>query len=224
LKALARALLWPFAFLMKSCMVLRKVDEYMRFLIKYLAFLAGVLTAPVGAQEISPEQLIGKAPYESPSCNSNDHHELDFMLGEWDLKVMVDGRWTPGGYAKHTAALGGCVHMAIMSFENWGEFYKSLSGRTGYAGIALNSYDRKNRTWRQVWHDDMGTVIGNFRGRKYQDGVRFVGKSPTENGAELQRFSYKTIADHIREFTVEMSTGGGTQWTEIAKVQMIKRR
>jgi hypothetical protein len=111
-----------------------------------------------------------------------------------------------------------------MSFENWGEFYKSLSGRTGYAGIALNSYDRKNRTWRQVWHDDMGTVIGNFRGRKFQDGMRFVGKSPTENGAELQRFAYKTIADHIRELTVEMSTDGGTQWTEIAKVQMIKRR
>jgi hypothetical protein len=195
----------------------------MRFLIKYLAVVVGSLGSSVSAQQVTYDQLLGNTPYESPSCNSNDHRELDFMLGTWDLKVMIDGKWVPGGYAVHRAALGGCAHFAVVSYENWGEFYKSLSGRSGFAGFAMNSYDKQSRTWRQVWHDDMGTVIGNFRGRKYQEGMRFVGKSPTETGAELQRFGWRVTGDILREFTMEMSTDGGTEWTEIAKVQMIKR-
>lgn len=195
----------------------------MRFLIKYLASFIFLVAGSAAAQDISPEALLGGRPYESPSCSSNDHREFDFMLGTWDLKVMVDGKWVPGGFAEHSSALGGCVHMAIMSFEKWGEFYKSLSGRAGYAGIALNSYDKGSRTWRQVWHDDMGTVAANLRGRKHPDGMRFVGQAPTETGAELQRFSWRIVAEHIREYTIEMSTDGGTEWTEIAKLQMVRR-
>lgn len=198
----------------------------MVFLIKYLSVFIGLLSfaAAATADQITHDKLMGATPYISPSCNSSDHREFDFMLGSWDLKVMVDGKWVPGGYAEHTNPLGGCVHMAVVSYENLGKFYKSLSGRNGYAGIALHSYDKKSATWRQVWHDDMGTVMANFRGRKRQGGMYFVGNAPFEAGSELQRFGWRVTGENLREFTIDMSTEGGTEWTEIVKVQMYRRR
>ena len=195
----------------------------MRFLIKYLAIFTLFGTTAGAAQEISPDQLMGNSPYESPSCNLKDHHEFDFMHGSWDLKVMVDGKWVPGGYSIHKPALGGCVSFDVISFEKWGDFYKSLSGRAGYAGFALSSYDQKTRNWRQVWHDDMGSVITNLRGRKFEDGMRFVGHAPGRDGSELQRFSWKIMGKNLRQFIIDMSTDGGTQWTRIATVQMVRR-
>ena len=194
----------------------------MRFLIKYLAILPLAISS-AAAQEVSPDQLIGNVPYESPSCTLKDHHEFDFMHGVWDLKVLTDGKWVPGGYSIHKPALGGCVSFDIVSYENMGEFYKSLSGRTGYAGFALSSYDKKARNWRQIWHDDMGSVIASFRGRKFGDGMRFVGHAPGMDGAELQRFEWKVTGKGLRQFSMDMSTDGGTEWTRIATLQMVRR-
>jgi len=195
----------------------------MRFLIKYLVVLPVSISVASDAQEITADQLIGNTPYESPSCNLKDHHEFDFMHGVWDLKVLIDGKWVPGGYSIHQPALGGCISFDIVSFENWGDFYKSLSGRSGYAGFAISSYDKKARNWQQVWHDDMGGVIRNFRGRKFEDGMRFVGHAPHQDGAELQRFEWKVTGENLREFSMDMSTDGGLEWTRIATVQMVRR-
>lgn len=175
------------------------------------------------AQIVSPEQVLGLSPYQSPSCNSSDFHEFDFMHGEWDLKVLVDGKWKPGGYSIHKPALGGCVSFEYVSHENWGDFYATLSGRTGVAAFALSSYDKSARNWRQTWMDDTGTVINSFRGRKYSDGMRFVGHAPDGDGAEMQRFAWKVIGQNLREYTLDMSTDGGENWTRIATVQMIRR-
>jgi len=188
-----------------------------------LSLLSLLVSPQLAAQQLSPDKLVGNQPYESPSCSSQDHREFDFMHGTWDMKVLIDGKWIPGGYSIHKPALGGCISFEMVSYENWGDFYRSLSGRTGFAAYAVNSYDRLTRNWRQVWHDDMGTVIGNFRGRKYQNGMRFVGRSPTENSAELQRFEWKITGTNLREFTFDLSTDGGTEWTQIARVQMIRR-
>lgn len=189
-----------------------------------LICLAGqVLAQPVSPKSVSPEQILGVTPYASPSCNSSDFHELDFMHGEWDLKVLVDGKWKPGGYSVHKPALGGCVSFEYVSHENWGDFYASLSGRSGFAGFAISSYDKNARNWRQTWLDDTGTVINSFRGRKFSDGMRFVGHAPDDDGAELQRFEWKMMGPNLREYTLDMSTDGGANWTRIATVQMVRR-
>ncbi|MEX0298803.1 MAG: hypothetical protein AB3N28_07015, partial [Kordiimonas sp.] len=154
---------------------------------------------------------------------SSDFHEFDFMHGEWDLKVLVDGKWRPGGYLVHKPALGGCVSFEYASHENWGDFYAALSGRTGVAAFALSTYDKDARNWRQTWMDDTGTVINSFRGRKYSDGMRFVGHAPDGTGAELQRFDWKIIGQNLRQYTLDMSTDGGENWTRIATVQAIRR-
>jgi len=180
-------------------------------------------TLPVSSQSVTPEQILGEIPYQSPSCNTNDFHEFDFMHGNWDLKMLVDGKWKPGGYSIHKPALGGCVSFDYVSYENWGDFYKALSGRSGLAGFALNTYDRKANNWRQTWFDDTGTVINSFRGRKFSDGIRFVGHAPDDTGSELQRFEWKTTGENLREFSFDMSTDGGQNWTRIATVQMVRR-
>lgn len=191
---------------------------------KISAVLGAVLLTGQGmAQPVTPDQIFGLTPYESPSCNLKDFHELDFMHGEWDLKVLVDGKWKPGGYSVHRPVLGGCVSFEYVSYENWGDFYQALSGRTGLAGFALNSYDKSARNWRQTWFDDTGTVINSFRGRKYSDGIRFVGHAPDGTGAELQRFDWKIVGQNLREYTFDMSTDGGQNWTRMATVQMVRR-
>jgi len=194
----------------------------MRFLIKYLAVLPLAFATAISAQDISPDQLIGAKPYESPSCNLKDHREFDFMHGTWDLKVMVNGKWVPGGFSVNTPALGGCALVDMVSYENWGDFYKPLSGRSGYAGLIISSYDKKEGNWMQVWHDDMG-VANILRGRKFENGMRFVGHAPGANGAELQRLEWSITGQMLRRFTMDVSTDGGSDWTRIATVQMVRR-
>lgn len=195
----------------------------MRFLIKCLASFPLLFSSIVSAQSVTPDQLMGRTPYESPSCNLSDHHEFDFMEGVWDLKVLIDGKWVPGGFAHHRKILGGCAAFGTFSFENWGDFYKPLSGRTGYAAIVLSSYDQKARNWRQIWQDDMGGINLDVRGRKHPDGMRFVGHAPGSDGAELQRIEWKVVGENMRQFSIDLSTDGGKEWTQIAMVQMIRR-
>jgi len=182
------------------------------------------LAAPVAAQSITPEQMLGDTPYQSPSCNSQDYHEFDFMHGSWAMKVFKDDKWIPGGYSVYKAALGGCVSFAYIAYENWGDFYQALTGRDGFAGFALSSFDKKSANWRMVWHDDTGTVISTLRGRKFKNGIRFVGHAPNENGAELQKLEWFITGEGLREFTYDMSTDGGQNWARIARVQLIQQQ
>lgn len=207
----------------------------MKFVLSIVVFIFS-FSQSVGAQENSADALpdntpevtlsgiIGEVPYESPSCTSADHHELDFMHGVWDLKVMIDERWVEGGFSVHRPALGGCASLEFVSFENWGEIFKPITGRNGLAEITINTYDSKEKNWRQVWVDDTGTIVTNFRGKKFADGIRFVGHAPNDTGSELQRMEWKITGDGLREMTFDQSTDGGQNWIRIARVQMILRR
>lgn len=178
----------------------------------------------VADDSVTLEQMLGQVPYESPSCLSADYHEMDFMHGIWDMKILIDDVWIAGGYSVHRPALGGCASFEIVSYENWGEFYKPISGRNGFGGFAINTYDRKEKNWRQIWFDDMGGVVANFRGKRFADGIRYVGHAPDDNGAELQRFEWKITGEGLRDFTYDMSTDGGQNWVRIATVQMAIRK
>ena len=189
-----------------------------------LAFLlAGFLPAKANETNLDFSNLLGQAPYESPSCTGADYHEMDFMHGVWDMKVLQGGTWVSGGFSVHRPALGGCPSFEVVSYENWGEFYRPLTGRAGVGAFAINTYDPKQRNWRQVWVDDMGTVVANFRGKKFRDGVRFVGQAPRDDGSELQRFEWRITGEGLREFVYEQSTDGGQNWVRLATVQMVAR-
>lgn len=185
--------------------------------------IAFSVAAQEPAETVTPDQLFGNAPYESPSCNTSDHHEFDFMHGSWSMKVFKDGKWIPGGYSVYKPALGGCVSFGFVSHENWGDFYQSLTGRNGFAGMSLSSFDKKAGNWRQLWLDDAGNVLTTFRGRKFRDGMRFVGHAPGDDGSELQKLEWTMTGEGIREYTHDMSTDGGRSWTRIARVQMIQK-
>ena len=70
----------------------------------------------------------------------------------------------------------------------------------------------------------MGTVVANFRGKKFKDGIRFVGQAPRDDGSELQRFEWKITGEGLREFTYEQSVDGGQKWVRLATVQMVSRK
>lgn len=205
-----------------------RIENEMVAAMKYISVLTTLLclglSFGVRAQSLDLGSLLGQTPYESPSCMGSDYHELDFMHGIWDMKILIDGKWVPGGFSVHRPALGGCVSFEVVNYENWGEFYRPLTGRTGIGAFAINSYDRVQKNWRQIWLDDMGSVVANFRGKKFKDGIRFVGQAPRDDGSELQRFEWRITGEGLREFHYEQSTDGGKEWVTLATVQMVKRR
>ncbi|WP_262696357.1 hypothetical protein [Kordiimonas aquimaris] len=189
-----------------------------------MILIVTLVSEPAQTQDISMSHIIGETPYESPSCTSTDHHEMDFMHGIWDMKVLVDERWVEGGFSVHRSALGGCASLEFVSYENWGEIFAPLTGRNGLAEITVSTYDTKEKNWRQVWVDDTGTVVTSFRGKRFADSMRFVGHAPHDNGSELQRMIWKITGDGLREMTLDQSTDGGQEWTRMATVQMVLRQ
>ncbi|TNE63072.1 MAG: DUF1579 domain-containing protein [Alphaproteobacteria bacterium] len=194
--------------------------------VKLLAPVLALMLSPAAtAQDADPTPgaILGDTPYVSPSCAQADHHEFDFLNGTWDMKVMVAGRWQLAGSAVQKPALGGCASLMAISFARWGDYYRALTARDGFAAILISSYDSKARNWRQVWVDDMGGMITNLRGRKYEDGMRLVGHAPGRDGAELQRHEWKIISESVVEFTFEQSLDGGKNWSMIGRTQLVRR-
>lgn len=192
-----------------------------RLLIAYAFALVGF--KPAAAEDLSLGDIIGQTPYVSPSCSGKDHHEMRFMEGIWDMKVLVDGLWVPGGFSIIRPALGGCAWLEVVSQENWGEIYEPLTGRMGFGEITISSYDRQAKNWRHIRMDDMGAIVTDFRGRKFPDGMRFVGPGPDYRSSEMQRFEWRITGDGLRELVFEQSKNGGQSWSRLATVQMIKR-
>jgi len=187
-----------------------------------ISFGAGAGAWADGAP-LAPANVMGDQPYESPSCVQADYHEMDFLNGSWAMKVLKDGRWHAAGFAEQKPVLGGCAVMMSVSFDEWGDYYRPLTGRNGFAAILISSYDTRAHDWRQRWMTDMGGMVTLMRGRKFKDGARFVGHAPDSDGPELQRHEWKVTGDNTREFTFEQSLDGGQHWSVIGKVQLIRR-
>jgi hypothetical protein len=79
-----------------------------------------------------------------PSCDSREHRQFDFWLGEWEV-TTPDGK--PAGRNAITLEMNGCV-----VHERW-------SGVGGMKGESFNMWDRVGQRWHQTWVTDRGNLL-----------------------------------------------------------------
>ena len=139
----------------------------------------------------------GQSP--GPSCTSAAHRQFDFWLGEWEVDGGPDGTQLVGRSSITRVAKGCAIH------ENW----RSAGGGDGQS---LNAYDAASGQWTQFWVGADGVILRLSGG--LQDGAMVLGGTlDLPNGdPQLQRITWKPMADGRVSQHWETSDDGGRQW------------
>jgi len=133
-------------------------------------------------------------------CNSEEHHQFDFWLGQWD--VTPAGSTVPTAFNSISTSQDGCVIV---------EEY--IAGN--FTGISLNFYDSVSRRWHQTW-------ISNAGGSVYQEGgIRDDGSMEmTDRELPISKISgtvNKTVWTPLPDGNVQQiwssSDDGGESWS-----------
>ena len=154
-----------------------------------LALSLGLATPPLAAQ--------GAPAARPPACQSSEHRQFDFWIGEWDV-TLPNGKHA--GTNTIRPILGGCVLQ-----ENW-------TGAGGLTGTSYNIYDQAGGRWHQTWVDSQGSLL-ELNG-VFQDGkMVLAGEQKDSSGTSLQRITWTpTGSDQVRQLW-EASNDGGKTWT-----------
>jgi len=135
-------------------------------------------------------------------CNSVNHAQFDFWLGDWEVyHTQAD---TIVGHNVIDKILNGCVVQ-----ENW-------TGATGFKGKSLNTFNRVDSTWNQVWVDVSGATY-HFKGKLVQSAMKMQGQTIGSNGQTvLFEMSYTPDknAGNVRQLW-KQSIDNGENWVVI---------
>jgi len=147
-----------------------------------------------------------------PGCSAaREYHQLDFWIGDWDT-FESDTPNGPSVARTHVdpIAQGCAIH----------ELYEQTDG---LIGDSILSYDPVRKHWQQTWVTNRGSImvlVGNFT-----DGALVLeGEAHLKNGTSvIQRITWKTQEDGVRESAV-MSKDNGRTWAPAFDVLFRKHR
>jgi len=125
-------------------------------------------------------------------CDTPEHHQFDFWLGEWDVR----GPSGPAGINRIEREYDGCV------------VHERYDTQRGYRGESLNIYDASRQVWHQTWVDTTGLLLllegglqdgsmvlegatVNAEGRETRHRITWT---PNEDGSVQQHWESKTAA------------------------------
>lgn len=150
------------------------------------------------------------SPKPAP-CQSAEARQFDFWIGRWEVFVP-DGK--KAGDNVIEAIDGGCALI-----ERW-------TGRGGFSGTSLNSWDAGAKQWRQHWVDNQGGLL-RLAGR-FEGGSMVLAASdphPDKPGAtRRQRITWTPQADGAVRQLWEQSDDGGGRWTVIFDGRYVRAR
>lgn len=159
-----------------------------------LALLLTALVLSARSQTLSSNN-------ESGPCENQPHYrQLDFWVGEWDVKQPQAENGQSVGASKIEKLAGGCVIL-----ENWES--------PGFTGKSWNFYDVGLGKWRQIWIDITGRKA-EFIGEYKDDAMRLEGETITAKGQRIKsRMNFFNLGSNkVRQFA-ERSMDGGQTWT-----------
>jgi len=155
----------------------------------------------LGAGAARP-QSPSPSPSGPPPCSAAEHRQLDFWIGEWDVRGVKQPPAAPPSHSRIERVEGGCV------------IQEQYTTPGGYSGRSLNAYHAERKQWEQFWVDNVGGVhhySGMFRdGNMYYE-AEFTppgGSAPTKNRMTF----FNQGKDQVRQLG-EQSTDGGRTWT-----------
>jgi hypothetical protein len=133
-------------------------------------------------------------------CQGAEARQFDFWVGRWEV-------FTPDGKKAGDNVIepidGGCALI-----ERW-------TGRGGFTGTSLNSWDAAAKLWRQHWVDNQGGLL-RLTGR-FEDGHMVLAASephPDKPGAtRRQRIRWTPLPDGAVRQLWEQSDDEGATWT-----------
>jgi hypothetical protein len=142
--------------------------------------------------------LVVQTPASIPTCDSAEHRQFDFWVGEWQV-TAPNGQ--VAGRNVITLELGKCV-----IHEHW-------TGAGGVTGESFNIWDRSEKRWHQTWVSSTGSLLlldGEFR-----DGaMQMTGRSKTQTGELVSnRITWTPNADGSVRQLWETSKDEGRSWT-----------
>ena len=143
-------------------------------------------------------------PPSPPACQSAEHRQFDFWLGEWEV-FLPGGK--KAGDSRIESIAAGCALL-----ENW-------SGNGGFSGKSLNSYDSEDKRWHQSWVDSSGSrleLVGS-----YADKRMVLSSAP---GSTVQRIAWSVNDDGSVRQLWESSADEGKTWTVEFDGRYVRRR
>jgi hypothetical protein len=146
--------------------------------------------------------LATAAGAQAPSrpCDTPQHREMDFWLGDWEAEYVQNGVRAKSRN-RVTKTLDGCVVQE--------EF-------TGAPGIALDGrswsmFDRASGQWKQTWVDNSGSYL-DFSGGVV-DGNRVFARQLVRQGRTIhQRMVFRDVSADAFKWLWQRSDDAGASW------------
>jgi hypothetical protein len=149
-----------------------------------------------------------------PCMHDARYRELDFWIGEWDVRPSANPG-APPSESIITLEFNGCV-----IHEHW----KPGNGAAG--GESFNMFDRSFGQWRQTWVDGFGGQH-DYRGKLEGKNMVYYGELPPPPGQTARshtRLTFFNVSpDSVRQFG-ETSTDGGKTWSVGYDLMYVRRR
>ena len=158
-----------------------------------IVFAALCIALPAFAADAAPAPAV-------PSCDTPEHHQLDFWLGTWKLT------WNGGtGTNTITRALNDCV------------IEENFAAETGppplLRGMSISSYPPMNKMWRQTWADDQNGYL-HLSGGQQQDGSFMLQTIRMGREPYMTRMVFQDIQHDTFTWRWQKSDDGDA-WTDI---------
>ena len=135
-----------------------------------------------------------------PSCDTAEHHQLDFWLGDWTLT------WEGGKGTNHiTREYNGCVIREVFTED-------AADKPPVLHGTSLSSYQPMNKMWRQTWVDDQNGYF-HLTGGPQADGTFVLQTVRMGREPYMTRMVFQDIKRDSFIWRWQKSDDGAT-WTD----------
>ena len=84
-----------------------------------------------------------------------------------------------------------------------------------FVGIGINTFDREENQWQQVWFDNFGARISLYTGQKVDGKYVYEGEDKYEGQTMHGRITISDITDDSFEWAMDQSMDGENWWTGI---------
>jgi hypothetical protein len=137
--------------------------------------------------------------HPSTRCSAVEYRQFDFWIGDWDTFEMDDPTGPSIARAQISPIVGGCA------------LHERYEQTDGLVGDSILSFDPVRRQWQQTWITNRGSNMVLW-GELRDAALVLEGEVHLRDGATvLQRITWRTEGDAVRE-TAVLSRDGGEHW------------
>jgi hypothetical protein len=159
------------------------------------------LVALAGGPAAALEQTTAPA-----SCDTPQHHQLDFWLGDWQVFDGTTGQLVAVDRIEKTYQ--GCVVTEYLTFLT--DMYRRPGVPVRLAGIAISRFD--GESWLQMWADNQWGAILLRGAPDAQGNMQFVTVVPSRH--RDVRLVYEKHTDGTLRIQQYVAPAGSGKWSQ----------